>query len=258
MTDPTTTSQLFQHDRVAEGYASARPYLHPRVMSRVRDAIGTATFRRGLDVGCGTGMSSAALRPLARRVVGVDASTEMLRRARSEPGVSYAAAPAEALPFRDCSFDLILACGSMDWVNREIFMPRAWDLLENGGWLVSLDFGDTGSSPDVPGLQYWYEESFQGAFPRPPAADPMITAEEAAANGFDAPIELDFSTLCPVTADQYARFLLTESNVVAAVEYGNQTETKVLGWLNAGLEPLFGGSARRIVFAGYIQALRRH
>jgi len=67
--DPKETHQIFQHDRVAAGYASARPYLHPEVFAVLRDVVGPeARFRRALDVGCGTGLSSVALldRGLAR------------------------------------------------------------------------------------------------------------------------------------------------------------------------------------------------
>lgn len=252
------THRLFQHDRVAAGYASARPYLHPEVFARVRGMIRPAArLKRALDVGCGTGLSSVALLDLAEEVVGVDASRDMLRHARRADGVRYVVSGAEALPFRDGCFDLIVACGSMDWVDRPRFIPRAAEVLASGGWLVSLDFGDTGRSPEIPGLARWYDEAFQKAFPRPPASDPMITADEAAAHGFGVPAHCDFASECSFTAARYADFLMTESNVIAAVEYGDGDEGRLRAWLESDLEPLFGGESRRVAFGGYIQALRR-
>ena len=164
---------------------------------------------------------------------------------------------AETPPFRKGRFDLVVACGSMDWVDRPRFMPRAAELVEAGGWLVSLDFGDRGRSAEIPGLTRWYDESFLRAFPRPPASDPMITADEAERHGFAGPAFRDFESACPFTAPQYAAFLMTESSVIAAVEYGARAETEVRAWLEGELVPLFGLAPRRVAFGGYIQALRR-
>jgi hypothetical protein len=181
----------------------------------------------------------------------------MLRRARRGAGVCYAAATGEAPPFRDGAFDLIVACGSIDWIDRARFLPRAAALTRSGGWLLALDFGDAGRSPDLPGLERWYEAAFLGRFPRPPAADPMITDAEADRHGFARPRFAPFASRWPFTAAQYAAFLMTESSVIAAVEYGSQTESGVRAWLEAELLPLFGEGPRPVAFEGYVQALRR-
>jgi len=256
--EPTSTHRIFQHDRVAAGYASARPFLHPEVFARVRQVLQTAArASRALDVGCGTGLSSVALRELADAVVGVDASKEMLHRASRAAGVRYVATEAESLPFGGGRFDLAVACGSIDWVDLSRFLPHAARVVMNGGWLVSLDFGDAGHSPDIPGLARWYVEVFEAACPRPPARDPIITAEDAGRHGFDAPSRTDFLLDPAFTAVEYAAFLLTESNSVAAIEYGRRSEGELRAWLESELEPLFGGQSRRVTFGGYIQALRR-
>jgi SAM-dependent methyltransferase len=256
--DPTETHRLFQHDRVAAGYASARPYLHPEILAVARDVVGAgARFRRALDVGCGTGLSSVALLDLAREVVGVDAAVDMLRRARRGAGVRYVASSAEAPPFRPGTFDLVVACGSIDWVDRARFLPRAAELLVNGGWLVPLDFGDTGRSPEVPGLARWHDGVFQKRYPRPRSSDPMITAEEAARHGFAAPVQRGFASVVSLTARRYAAFLMTESNVIAAIEYGGEAEGQVRAWLESEILSLFGDASRPVSFGGYIQALRR-
>jgi SAM-dependent methyltransferase len=78
--------------------------------------------RRVLDVGCGTGRTSASLVAAGAEVVGLDASPQMLRHARERvPSASFHLADlAEPLPFDDDSFDL--AVGSLvmhylqDWV----------------------------------------------------------------------------------------------------------------------------------------------
>jgi hypothetical protein len=182
---------------------------------------------------------------------------EMLRRACRVSGVRYVASPAEGPPFLAGTFGLVVACGSIDWVDRSCFVPRAADLLERGGWLVPLDFGDTGRSPEVPGLARWYDEVFHARYPRPASRDPMITAEEARRHGFEAPVHRDFASVASFTARQYAAFLMTESNVIAAVEFGPEAADRVRAWLETELLPLFGEGPRPVAFSGYVQALRR-
>jgi SAM-dependent methyltransferase len=57
-----------------------------------------------LDLGCGTGSYAAGFAGLGWDYTGVDASADMLRRAR-EKGVHAIRADATALPFGDASFD---------------------------------------------------------------------------------------------------------------------------------------------------------
>jgi SAM-dependent methyltransferase len=167
------------------------------------------------------------------------------------------AAGAETPPFRARSFDLVVACGSMDWIDRLRFLPRAAEVVVSGGWLVSLDFGDTGRSPDVPDLAHWYDEVLRNRYPQPPARDPMITAEEAERHGFAPPTHRDLAMTYPFTAAGYAAFLMTESNVIAAVEYGSEGAHGVRAWLEAELALLFGIEEHAVTFGGYIQAMRR-
>jgi SAM-dependent methyltransferase len=252
------TCELFAHERVARGYASARPFLHREAFARVRELIHPAApVRRALDVGCGTGLSSVALLELASRVVGLDASGEMLRHATRADRLHYVAAPAEAMPFRSGSVDLVAACGSLDWVDLEAFLPRAAEVLASGGFLVALDFGDLGRSSEISGLERWYREVFQKAYPRPPARDPKVTGEQAGRFGFTGPADHEFSSGWSFTAAQYAEFLMTESDVITAVEYGGQDADRVRRGLEAELETLFAERARQVAFGGYIQVLRR-
>ena len=64
---------------------------------------------RTLDLGCGTGRSLPLL-PAATRAIAVDPSIDALRRARRRaPTVPLVVARAEALPFRDGTFDTVLS-----------------------------------------------------------------------------------------------------------------------------------------------------
>jgi ubiquinone/menaquinone biosynthesis C-methylase UbiE len=77
------------------------------VASHVKDQS-TKTI---LDLGCGTGRFTEALRArFDANVIGVDPSEKMLARARSKlsgPGIRYEIGRAEAIPLPDNSFDLV-------------------------------------------------------------------------------------------------------------------------------------------------------
>jgi ubiquinone/menaquinone biosynthesis C-methylase UbiE len=71
---------------------------------------GTAT----LEVGCGEGRASRDLVARGHRVTGLDASPTLLRAAdEADPASAYVVGAAEALPFPDATFDLVVAYNSL-------------------------------------------------------------------------------------------------------------------------------------------------
>ena len=99
--------------------------------------IGGKSFNRILDVGCGTGMSTAALATnwKTAEIIGVDLSVEMLQKAReSLTNVTFFQ--------RDCSkplldigtFDLIFSNAFLQWIpNQEEFIGNSFDMLVKDG-----------------------------------------------------------------------------------------------------------------------------
>src|SRR5207248_9089033 len=87
--DPMVVDNPFAAAGVGEHYDRGRPYHHARTLERVMAMVGGGRLARGLDVACGTGMSTVALSGHADATVGVDVSPEMLCSARRAPGVQY-------------------------------------------------------------------------------------------------------------------------------------------------------------------------
>lgn len=101
-----------------------------------------------LDVGCGTGSWVAMLRasPLPARIVGLDYSPEMCRRAHQKAhgiaadDLAFVNADSEFLPFADGSFDLITCTHSFHHYPRQAAVVRdMYRVLRPGGRLMLVD-----------------------------------------------------------------------------------------------------------------------
>jgi SAM-dependent methyltransferase len=76
--------------------------------------LGDASGRL-LDIGCGTGAQTLAFRDAGWEVTGIDASEDMLRRARDR-GLEVVRADVSALPFADASFDAAVSL----WTHTDV------------------------------------------------------------------------------------------------------------------------------------------
>ncbi len=104
-----------------------------------------------LDVGCGTGsLAIAAKRDVGPTgtVHGVDASPQMLARAakkarRAGLGVEFTSAPAQALPFPDARFDVVLSTIMLHHLprpGRAACLREIRRVLKPGGRVLVVEF----------------------------------------------------------------------------------------------------------------------
>lgn len=100
-----------------------------------------------LDVPCGTGELPRWLLPQVpeARIVGVDGSEAMLKVARrkwaNQPKVSFQHALADALPFRERTFDWVLCCNSLHYFPRPARVLKEFArVLKPTGRLLVLDW----------------------------------------------------------------------------------------------------------------------
>ncbi|KMO39255.1 class I SAM-dependent methyltransferase [Methylobacterium aquaticum] len=93
-------------DMGEEGDFGRSHVLDAPMLARLRDR----GFRRALDVGCGEGRFCRMLRDLGIAPVGIDPTDALLRQARArDPAGTYRPGRAEALPFADGAFDLVVS-----------------------------------------------------------------------------------------------------------------------------------------------------
>jgi SAM-dependent methyltransferase len=109
------------------------------LVGRAIAGLGVGPGARVLDVGSGTGSNLRMLRDLGfRRVVGLDRSAAALRQCAAKRLGSVQRADVCALPFRDASFDLVLATDVLEHVRDEArAVAELHRVLRPGGALVA-------------------------------------------------------------------------------------------------------------------------
>jgi SAM-dependent methyltransferase len=242
---------------MAQGYASARPPVHPLVIERARAHLPhLERVRRGLDVGCGAGLSTKALAALADHCVGLDPAVEMLTHAPAvAPGASFVAGQAETLPFASSFAELITAAGSLNYVDLTRFFAEAGRVLTPGGVLLPYDFSPGRSFGDSDGLGEWFD-AFIARYPWPPGEARELGPQVIAglADGFRLRSFEDFRFELTLSPEFYRHYVLTESNVAYAVRQGTP-EAEIRSWCARTLEPVWRGADRDVVFEGYLACL---
>lgn len=237
---------FFSPETAAERYAKGRPYFHPQIVGRIREFHGLeGRLSSALDVGCGTGLSTNALRALAEQVVGVDASAAMVARAPRVAGVRYVVAQAERLPFGKDVFDLLTVSQALHWLDRAKFFGEARRVLRAHGRLVVYDnYFAGGPAADEPFLR-WHRESYLKKYPSPPRHWTSLTEEEVAAEGFLLLAHESLPNENAFTVEGLADYLMSQSNVGAAVEGGREESCAVRRWITDTTRPLFDGAGEK-------------
>jgi SAM-dependent methyltransferase len=89
-----------------------------------------------LDLGCGDGQLTQRIAATGARVVGVDASPEMVAAARQRR-IAAQEANAETLPLADATFDAVFSNAVLHWVrDQDAMMAEVHRVLKPGGRFV--------------------------------------------------------------------------------------------------------------------------
>jgi ubiquinone/menaquinone biosynthesis C-methylase UbiE len=128
-------------DRVAAEYDATRGGVD-RARAAARDVAGHLPTGDVLEIGVGTGIVAAALlgeAPQARRLVGVDISGEMLKRAQRRLPGSVLRASAQRVPFSDGQFHGVVAVHVLHVVSDiTATLAEAARVLRPGGRVVAI------------------------------------------------------------------------------------------------------------------------
>lgn len=235
----------FSSNSVAERYAKGRPYFHWMIVGHIKRFFPiTEPLCSALDVGCGTGLSTVALKGTAQNIIGIDASTEMIALAPREYGIKYVVASAENLPFEEKEFDLLTLSQVFHWLDSNRFLAEAKRVLRPNGWLIAYDNYFSGLMIKNPEFQRWYKE-YLARYPVPPREEITFTAESTNPYGFHLLKEVTYENTITFSLEDLVDFLVTQSNVIAVVEGGKESVKEARTWLTRVIEPMFGSSDKK-------------
>ena len=158
-------ASVYDSNRLAAAYARDRPPIHEQILRSAR--LGRRADR-ALDIGCGAGLSTAALAPLTRRAIGLEPVSTMLTHRRTvAPHASFVVGQAERLPFAAGSFDLVSAAGSLNYADLPSALAEIARVLTRDGTFLLYDFSTGRRSVSGDELADWFD-SFERRFPWPP------------------------------------------------------------------------------------------
>ncbi len=240
---------LYDSERLARGYAYDRPPVHQAVITAMREHLPQG-FNRALDVGCGAGLSTAALAPLTCCAYGIEPVENMLKHRRAVTDrANFVAARAEHLPFAANTFDLLTAAGSLNYANLDLFFPEAVRLLTNEGVLVIYDFSEGRRLRGDERLERWYA-TFKQRYPSPPGYAMEVCALSYERYGLSLHAYHEIEVAVPLNLDRYLRYALSETCVELAIARGID-EFAIRTWCNETLSKIFDPNPREVLFDAY-------
>lgn len=208
-------ASYFLSEAEAQRYLESRIYFHPNVASKVVNYLGLAEpLDLILDVGCGTGQSSLAFAPYAKKVLAIDASEAMLKLAHQRENIEYKKGKAEEIDDFNISADMIIAAQSFHWFQKRIFYSKARQILKPNGHLVIFTHA----------LNHVELQKFETDFPSP-FSHHNKNKEEAAIFDFEHLDFLTHSEPLSIKKRELYQYFLTLSSVQQVI---NQDEKNAL------------------------------
>jgi SAM-dependent methyltransferase len=248
-------TSVYDSERLAAAYAFDRPPVHQQILRSARLA---KRADRALDVGCGAGLSTAALAPLARQMTGLEPVQAMLAHRRSvAPGARFVIGQAERLPFAAGSFDLVAAAGSLNYADLPSALAEIARVLTGDGTFLLYDFSVGRRSAAGGELAAWFA-SFEQRFPSPSGWQPF-DVRELPVDGYGLRLTgyTDAETRLPMGLDAYLRYMLSEVNVDDAIARGACSAEEAHDWCRSTLKAVFADGDVTVVIPGYLATLAR-
>lgn len=263
----------FDYKRIAEGYKK-RPFLHKQVIERFQKDIDAKQFNCGLDIGCGAGLSTKALKIICEKVIGSDISPEMIAVAKEVCGmdndISFIVSKAEdiqgTLSEKDIisqadiipKMDIVTVAGAIQWIDRVDFLKAMKNIMKEHGYLLIYDFAISDKMLQNESYTRWWNEEYLKEFPKPFRNEHIWTKEEVSEYGFSMLNQITYEMEYEFDLESFIEFMMIQSNVNAKIEGEGRAIEEVAEWFHRTLKKVFVNPKETLVFKGYSWYLIRN
>jgi ubiquinone/menaquinone biosynthesis C-methylase UbiE len=234
-------TNYFEPKTAAERYAAGRPDFHSKTIERIKKFLNLETnLDKTLDVACGTGLSTKALREISNAVFGTDISPAMLKYAERTDKISYLIANAEQQPFAADEFDLITVSSGIHWFEIDEFLREASRILKNNAWLIIYDNYFISEMPEGEKFSDWFPKVYLPKYPSPPRNNRFEwTNQNLNPKNLSLKMSDEFKNSVSFTKRKLIYYFTTQSNITAVVENGKTNYEAIESWLNRELSEFF-------------------
>jgi SAM-dependent methyltransferase len=144
--------KVFEHDgweQVSHSYRDSIELITQQAAKPLLDAVEASPGAKLLDLACGTGYVSALATIQGADVVGIDFAWSMVDQAsKLHPDIEFREGDAEALPFADETFDVIVCnFGILHFARPEQAIAETYRVLSTGGRFAFTAWSPPDKSP---------------------------------------------------------------------------------------------------------------
>lgn len=253
-------NRSFDDKRIAHGYACDRPWLHKVVIERMKSDLNIGKiFHNGLDVGCGAGLSTRALKLICDSVTGTDISAEMIQTCKETYDASeytFYAAKAEGTHLPETPYDIVTAAGVINWVDKDAFLENMKLVMAPEALLVIYDFWISDIMPGNDAYTEWFHKFYLTEFPKPPRNE-EVWHQSDLPEGFIIKDQVTYRMRHEFDLDAFIRFMMTQSNVHLQIQSGQKTENEIYRQMKLTLSPIFCETRQNLIFDAYSWYIER-
>lgn len=124
--------------------------------------------------------------------------------------------------------------------------------MKADGILLIYDFWITDEMEGNTNFTDWYREQYSARFPKPPRKENVWTKDDVSPYHFHILAQENYKTDFPMDKEQFIRFMLLQSNVIARIEENGADLSDVRNWFETTLTPYFTDNQKeKLIFAGY-------